>query len=580
MIKLKKITIFLVFELLIVFSYIFILNNYIGNVDKHINADAIGYYDYLPSIFIYGDFVRNLKPISEDSKLYNRIDTLDSYITYCEHRKVNKYPCGTAILQSPFFICKKLSITGDKNIDPYSKSFQKTIFYSNIFYLFLSLIFFKGILLKFKIKKVIILMLQLTLVFSTSITHYSNFDAGFSHIYSLFAILGFIYFIKNYLDSNKNSHLIVSSLFLSLIFLIRPPNIIIILFIPFLSSSLSNLKISFQNLIKSPKTLTISLIIFILISSIQLVAWYLQTDIFFVYSYQGESFDFLKPEIYNILFSYKKGLFVYSPILLLFLIISIGVLFYKKSWYLLLSWIFFFSFLTYFLSSWWSWFYGCSYGLRAYLEFYPVFFILFAITFNNLNKWILTFLLFLAITSSYINVVQTYQYKEYIMHWIDMDKEKYWKIFLKTEEKYKGLIWKDSINNEDFIVLQKTQIADLSLPLKEESKTTFSIDSKSIPSYKDAEIIQIQLSNQFSSSSNIEIKLLILDSTNYPLFNQSKNIIHFHKTKLNNYHSGIFNYKVKNIKKDNNQTVSIEVSSKNTISDSIKNISVKFLKPK
>jgi len=38
---------------MVVLTYLFIINNYIGNADKTINADGIGYYDYLPSILRY-----------------------------------------------------------------------------------------------------------------------------------------------------------------------------------------------------------------------------------------------------------------------------------------------------------------------------------------------------------------------------------------------------------------------------------------------------------------------------------------------------------------------------------------------
>ena len=48
---------FLPKERIEIFGFIFSINNYIGNVEKTINADGIGYYDYLTSIFIYNDFI-------------------------------------------------------------------------------------------------------------------------------------------------------------------------------------------------------------------------------------------------------------------------------------------------------------------------------------------------------------------------------------------------------------------------------------------------------------------------------------------------------------------------------------------
>jgi len=37
-------------ELLVIFLFIFLINNYLGNTDETIKADAAGYYDYLPSL--------------------------------------------------------------------------------------------------------------------------------------------------------------------------------------------------------------------------------------------------------------------------------------------------------------------------------------------------------------------------------------------------------------------------------------------------------------------------------------------------------------------------------------------------
>ena len=90
-------------ELLIIFLFIFLLNTLIGKEDVKINADGIGYYDYLPSLFIHHDFIRKDISVSKDLNYYKRINSLEIYNDY-HNRKLNKYPCGTAILQSPFFI--------------------------------------------------------------------------------------------------------------------------------------------------------------------------------------------------------------------------------------------------------------------------------------------------------------------------------------------------------------------------------------------------------------------------------------------------------------------------------------------
>ncbi len=128
----------IIVEVLILFSLVFLINNYIGNVDKTISSDGIGYYDYLPSLFIHHDFIRKDRPEQEDSLLYSRINSnpiisSNKYVDYNGY-KVNKYPCGTALLQLPFFSFTYLTteLSGDQN-DGYKRPFQKSVFYSTLF---------------------------------------------------------------------------------------------------------------------------------------------------------------------------------------------------------------------------------------------------------------------------------------------------------------------------------------------------------------------------------------------------------------------------------------------------------------
>jgi len=92
----------IIVELIIVFLFIFLINNYLGNVEKTMKADGVGYYDYLPSTFIHHDILRKNFTVEQDPSLYNRISKYDWYVNY-KGFKVNKYACGTAVLESPFF---------------------------------------------------------------------------------------------------------------------------------------------------------------------------------------------------------------------------------------------------------------------------------------------------------------------------------------------------------------------------------------------------------------------------------------------------------------------------------------------
>lgn len=134
---LLRLTKFIGLELLIIVGLIFVINNVLVKNDVRIISDGIGYYDYLPALFIHHDLNRKDKSINQDAEYYHRISLIDAYVPY-EDKLVNKYSCGTALLHSPFFFWSYIntSRTNEKS-DGYQTEFQRTAYYSALFYLFL-----------------------------------------------------------------------------------------------------------------------------------------------------------------------------------------------------------------------------------------------------------------------------------------------------------------------------------------------------------------------------------------------------------------------------------------------------------
>ncbi len=67
-----------------------------------IKADASGYYAYLPAIFIYNDLEYNYLDTIIGNKSYSNNLNFDFRENHKDTR-INKFFCGTAILQTPFF---------------------------------------------------------------------------------------------------------------------------------------------------------------------------------------------------------------------------------------------------------------------------------------------------------------------------------------------------------------------------------------------------------------------------------------------------------------------------------------------
>jgi len=560
-------------ELIIGFLLLFALNNYIGQEDETIKADAIGYYDYLPSLFIHKDLIRKNTPFATNQKLYERIDIRGNYNDYNGY-KVNKYPIGPAVLQLPFFLFTyNVTHFSGSYDDGYQVEFHKTVYYAAIFYLIFGLYFLKKLLLLYDINRVNIFITQLLITLGTNITIYSNFDAGYSHIYSFFAITAFCFFMKHYFYSGFHiKHFLWACALLGLIVLLRQVNIIVILMIPFLAGSFNNFKIGVSTIFKNFKALSIGFLIFSSIVFIQLIVWHLQTGSFIVYSYQGEGFNFLKPEFINVLFSYKKGFFVYTPLMFCFSIFAF-ILILKKHYYLAITWFGFFFILTFVFSSWWIWSYGASFGMRPYIDYYGVFALPFLIVFNDLRlylKIIITTFLLLFIP---LNIIQSIQYKEYIIHWTDMNKTKYWVSFLHLEPQYKGYIWTEHRNNEGFELISEYALNNLKVGAE---KLNFEFDLSKIIDIKDIKKIRISFQNDFSSDLDTEVTLMMKGPNKNDTYWAKNYLFHYSQTP-NKKQTGVYDYFINNPNMPVFDRLEVEFS-ESELKTTLKNVKIQLYK--
>jgi hypothetical protein len=246
--------------------------------------------------------------------------------------------------------------------------------------------------------------------------------------------------------------LLIAALFLFLILVIRPFNVIVIASFPFLFLHSHQSRVDFYKM----KMVGIYSLFSILIATACLLLFnYLQCGTLIFKTYTNEGFNFLNPEFFNFLFSARKGLFFYSPIL--FIAFTTTIVFAIKKQMKFVFLFLFFIVLFYFLSAWWNWFYGDSFGQRVVVDYY--FFFLFPLAyffefvFSSLSKQIIlgvTILLF-----GILNLVQTWQVANGIFPLDGITLEKYNYLFLKTDKKYAGLMGEEAIPSFGKIVEPK-----------------------------------------------------------------------------------------------------------------------------
>ena len=395
-----------------------------------VEADGKGYYAYLPAVFIYQDLNFGFFDHIEKEKYYNPNRYYDYRASSGHGHYINKYYCGTAIAEMPFFLMAHgiTKMTGG-DADGYSKHYMVFVNIAALFYLFLGLLYLRKTLITYPMPKWIISSTLIVTVFATNLFVYTVVDTGLSHVFSFAFVSAFVYFSKRFFDSPHTKYLPILAFLLGMIVLIRPINLMILLSWPFLAGSLKTLLAGLKFALSRYKNLLFSAVIFGAIVSIQLIVYKISTGHFIIYSYQDEGFNFLNPHFSDILFSYKKGLFLYTPMYLLAMFGLIPL--FKKNKFAALTWLAFFILITYVFSSWWMWYYGGSFSSRVYVEYIPVFMILFAILLAETKvKWGRAALLSLSFLLLTVCQIQTYQYRYYEIHWDEMNKEKYWDVFL------------------------------------------------------------------------------------------------------------------------------------------------------
>ncbi len=522
-----------------------------------------------------------------DDKYYPDFN-IPQYINYVNKSPVNKYFSGVTLLQAPFFsMAHGISKFYNVPADGYSYIYQYAVLFASLFYLWLALCFMRKLFLLYNINEYIITTCMIALVFATNLYRYIIDEPSMSHVYSLCIITLFCYYTKLFFAINKRSAFYTSCLLLGLIILIRPINGIIILSVPFLSGSYSNFKSSISVLLKHSSWLIIGALLCANIALIQCYLWMIQTGVFVVWSYgPNEGFDFLHPQLINVLFSFRKGLFVWTPILL-FSLPGIIVLF-KKNKFEALTLLGFLFAVVYALSSWREWYYGMSFGFRPMIDFYIFLFLLIAIFASSIkNNWIRIAGLTMIAALIQINTVQTYQYRKYILHWKDMTFEKYKKVFLKTDKEWEGYLWSNVFYDDyyDVIYLKYTSNKiDCTLPLgyttllmkpeiKEMEFTKFDSSLDTISNQPIVVRLKFDFENIKQIESNIKFACILAEpgKENISLHEQDMSIS---KNVISNKTAFRLTTKPKG-----NQTICFLLVNEKQLSGEIRNVEIEFCKP-
>lgn len=403
-----------------------------------IEGDGSGYYAYLTTVFVYKS--TDFQHAYNYEKSWRGLDYMAHYFHSYNGKLINKYFLGTSLLILPFFLMAMLfCVVSGIPPDGYNFIFQYAVAMAATFYALAGLLLLNRTLRTYGIDKVLVFILLLVLILGTNLFYYTFLHPSMSHAYSFFAISLFIFGARYYFLNPSVRWLYLAAACLGLVMLIRPTNLLVVIAIPFIAGNKASLHKGFSYMMQHKIIFTFATIIVLAVFGLQWLFNLIQSGTPFIWSYNYEGFDFLKPEFLDFLISYRKGFFVYTPFFLL--LIPALVWLFLNDKYKFYSFAVFFVLLVYVLSSWWNWFFGDSFGMRALIDYYPLFLIPIALFLKRLSvnrKWSFLAACFIVVTLT-LNLIQSYQYHMRILHPDSMTQEKYWYVFLKTGEKYRNI---------------------------------------------------------------------------------------------------------------------------------------------
>lgn len=396
--------------------------------DAIIQSDVISYYLYLPATFIYQDINLDFLDTAPDE-----IKSKVWYYNGPNNSRVSKMSCGLAMMFSPFFLSAHCyALNSNYPANGYSLPYRVGILVATICFLAFGLYYLRKTLNLF-FPEFVTMIVCASLVFGTNMYYYSIYDPGMSHVYNFAIIIAFVYYSIKWNQAQSFKLSVILGALLGLISLTRPTNIIIALFLFFYDvKSFQELQAKIKHWLKNWKYLFLIAFIGFLVWIPQLSYWKELTGQYWYYSYQDEGFFFNHPVILRGLFGYRKGWLLYTPIMALALL---GIACLRKqlsSFFLPL--LLFVLLNTYIILSWWCWWYGGSYGARAFIDCYgllgiPLAALIYAAW--NKSRLVFTALFTLLVALNLFNRFQVEQYYIGSIHWDSMSKEVYWANFGK-----------------------------------------------------------------------------------------------------------------------------------------------------
>lgn len=336
-----------------------------------IRSDAVSYYVYLPSTVLYGDPTLEGLAREQFGGAYPPFTAIARWPS--TGRWVNPHPIGVAVMQAPFFALAH-ALTRWSNFPPdgFSIYYQHAIGLSGAFYVVAGLALLKRALDR-HFSPGVVVATMLAIAWGTNLFHYATYDSAYSHGFSFFLIAALVWVTPRWRESPTLWHSLLAGLVLGGIVLVRHPNAIYWSVFAWWGSpghaSAADAVVWLRARCRAIAIVAVTAAATLLP---QLLLYRAVTGETFPDPY-GEigGFNFGSPRLFDVLFGVTKGLFFWSPLLLVavagFAVLPEAIRRIRLPSLAALA------VTTYLTASWFDWQLGGSYGHRAFTDALAIF---------------------------------------------------------------------------------------------------------------------------------------------------------------------------------------------------------------
>ena len=348
-----------------------------------VRSDGFGYFVYLPAVIVHHD------PTLETTARECCGGAFPAWTAIIRwpgtSRYVSAHPIGVSILLLPAYVAAHF-LTHWSNFAPdgFSFYYQHAAGLGGVAALVLGLAVLGHALARWHSTRVTVATLAV-LTFGTNLFHYGTYDSVYSHVFSFLLVAVLVDRLPAWYDSPTTANSIAIGVVSALIVLVRHPNAVLLALVPLYGVGVERgISAQLALLWQRKSQAAVMIAATLLVVTPQLALYDAATGRLFVSSYGDLWFNFASPQIVGVLFSVRKGVFFWSPVLLA------GV----AGWYLLRGQprafiapiLVIVPLTTYIIASWWDWQYGGSYGHRGFTDLLPLFALGIAATFERLGS--------------------------------------------------------------------------------------------------------------------------------------------------------------------------------------------------